>query len=127
MTRRPLALLAAFAALSAVCATAAVAATRVSNATLTVTPSSVQRGKLVLVRGNAGACPVGDSVTVMSRAFVGTHRFAGVPAVFTKVRLHHRFHASTRIPAHKRRGRYDVTARCGGGNFGVVAHLVVLP
>ena len=109
--------------MGAVAATAVAAPTRVS---LTVTPTTVHRGALVIVRGNAGACPVGDTVTIMSRAFARTHTFAGVPAVGAKVRARHRFNVSTRIPAGKRPGRYGVNARCGGGNLGITAHLVVL-
>jgi hypothetical protein len=97
------------------------------RATLAVAPTPVHRGALVYIRGNAGDCPVHDSVTVISRAFPRTHEFAGVPAVLTPVRLHHLFRASTRIPSTKAPGRYVVTARCGGGTFGVAAHITVLP
>ena len=96
------------------------------RATLTVSPTVVHRGALVLIRGNAGACPVRDTVTIMSRAFPRRHEFAGIPAVLTPVRLHHLFRATTRIPVTKGLGRYVVTARCGGGNFGVSAHLRIL-
>jgi hypothetical protein len=94
---------------------------------LTVTPSAVHRGHGVLIRGSAGSCPVGDRVTIISRAFPHTHDFAGVPAVFAKVVAGGRFRATTIIPRRRRTGRYGVTARCGGGNLGVLAHLRVLP
>jgi hypothetical protein len=64
-------------------------------------------------------------VTVISRAFVHTHDFAGVPAVFALVRTGGKFAVRTTIPRTKKHGRYTVTARCGGGNLGVVAHLRV--
>ena len=62
---------------------------------------------------------------VISHAFPRTHEFAGVPAVLARVRGDGHFRATTRIPRHKRSGRYGVTARCGGGNLGVIAWLTV--
>jgi hypothetical protein len=106
----------------AVLAAAALAMTPVF---LKVTPSAVYRGHVVTIRGNAGSCSVGDTVSVLSRAFVHTHDFAGVPAVLAKVKSGGGFGATTRIPARRRPGRYVVTARCGGGNLGVTAHLRV--
>jgi hypothetical protein len=35
------------------------------------------------------------------------------------------FRASTVIPRMRKPGRYVVTARCGGGNLGITAHLTV--
>ena len=62
---------------------------------------------------------------MISRAFAHTHDFAGLPAVFTPVRTGDRYSVRVRIPA-SRHGRYGITARCGGGTFGVSAHLKVL-
>jgi hypothetical protein len=104
-------------------ATAAVAAP--SAVFLKVTPSTVYRGHVVTVRGNAGSCPVGDTMTIISRAFPHTHDFAGVPALFAKVKTGGAFSASTRIPAKRKPGKYGITARCGGGNLGVSARLTV--
>ena len=92
---------------------------------LAVTPSTVRRGRTVLVHGVAGDCTAGDAVTVLSRAFAATHSFAGVPAVPAEVGSAGRYSATTRIPATRRPGRYLVTARCGGGNLGVSVHLTV--
>jgi hypothetical protein len=114
---------AAVVAASLLVATAAGAAR--SSVFLTVTPSTVERGHLVLIRGSAGDCPVGDAVTVISRAFPRIHEFAGVPAVFAKVRAGGHFRATTRIPLRRRVGRYAVTARCGGGNLGILVRLTV--
>jgi len=122
--RKPL--LVALVVLAAVAVAAVAASAATARVSLSVTPSTVHRGHLVTISGNAGSCPVGDTVTVMSRAFARVHEFAGIPAVLTRVRARHRFHATTRIPARKRPGRYVVTARCGGGNFGVSPHLTVL-
>jgi hypothetical protein len=44
--------------------------------------------------------------------------------VFTPVRAGDHYSVRVRIPASKH-GRYAITARCGGGNFGVTAHLRV--
>src|SRR5947209_19277552 len=96
------ALLAAFAA-SAGTALAA-------QPTLIVAPASIHPGGMVEVRGNAGDCPVGDSVTIISRAFAGTHEFAGVPAVFAKVQAEGVFRVTARIPRGRAAGRYVITA-----------------
>src|SRR5262249_31971651 len=72
-------------ALAAVMATAAVAGGAVSRPSITVTPTVVERGHDVLVRGSAAGCPKGDAVTLLSRAFVHTHDFAGVSAVYARV------------------------------------------
>jgi len=93
---------------------------------LTVSPSVVDRGRNVTLRGSADGCSAGNTVTLISRAFVHTHDFAGLPAVLTRVRAGGTFHVVTRIPATKTPGRYGITARCGGGNLGVLAHLRVL-
>ena len=119
------ALLVALAALLA--AFVAVAGAAPPRALLTVTPSSVHRGGHVQILGWAASCPVGDTVTIMSRAFQSSHAFAGVPAVLTRVRRHELFGTTARIRRRVRPGRYDVTARCGGGNLGVAEHLVVRP
>lgn len=92
---------------------------------LTVTPKTVHRGRTVLVRGVAGACTAGDTVTVLSRAFSRAHTFAGVPAVYGQVGAAGRFSAKAWIPSLRRPGSYVLTARCGGGNLGVSAHLLV--
>jgi hypothetical protein len=96
-----------------------------SAPSLTLTPSSVKRGHTVLIKGSADGCTVGNTVFILSRAFVHTHDFAGVPAVLARVRTGGTFRVTTRIPARKRPGRYGVTARCGGGNLGVLRHLTV--
>ena len=115
--------LAGVAALPATLATAAVAAAAVPS--LSLTPSSVTRGHTVLIKGSADGCSVGNTVFIISRAFVHTHEFAGVSAVLARVKYGGSFRVTTRIPASKRPGRYGVTARCGGGNLGVLKHLTV--
>ena len=111
------------AALVAALATAATATAGVPS--LTLTPSSVKRGNTVLIKGSADGCAVGDRVFIISRAFVHAHDFAGLPAVLAKVKYGGSFRVTTRIPATKRPGRYRVTARCGGGNLGILKYLTV--
>ena len=65
---------------------------------LTLMPNPVVRGHVVQVAGSAGDCPTGDAVTILSHAFVHTHDFAGVPAVYARVRAGGAFHVSTRVP-----------------------------
>jgi hypothetical protein len=111
--------------LLAVAALAAAGAASASTVHLTVSPGIVHRGGTVHIRGNAGDCSVGNNVFVLSRAFVHTHEFAGVSAVLARVRSGGAFRATTVIPRTRRPGRYNVTARCGGGNLGVLLHLTV--
>ena len=92
---------------------------------MSVFPSTVSAGHKVKIKGNADGCSVGNTVFVLSRAFVHTHHFAGVPAVLALVRTGGKFAVRTTIPRTKKHGRYVVTARCGGGNLGVSAHLRV--
>src|SRR5439155_1124443 len=65
------------------------------------------------------------AVFVLSRAFVAVHSFAGVPAVLARVRRDGSFRAATVIPAARKPGRYGVTARCGGGNLGLLRILTI--
>src|SRR6266545_2653415 len=92
---------------------------------LTLTPSSVKQGHVVVIMGSADGCAVGNTVFIISRAFVHTHDFAGVPAVLAKVKADHSFRTSTRIPLGKKAVLFRVTARCGGGNLGVLRHLIL--
>jgi hypothetical protein len=94
--------------------------------TINVKPKSVHAGKRVHVFGSAGGCPQGDSVTLMSRAFPNTHEFAGINAVFTPVKANGRYSVRVRIPANRTPKRYRISARCGGGNFGILRKLRVL-
>jgi hypothetical protein len=104
---------------------AVVSTAAASAPSLSLTPSSVRRGHTVLMKGSADGCTVGNTVFILSRAFVHTHDFAGVPAVLAKVKAGGLYRVSTRIPATKKPGRYAVTARCGGGNLGFLKHLTV--
>ena len=92
---------------------------------LVVSPTVVHPGGAVRVTGNADGCPRGDTVLILSRAFSSRTGFAGVPALRARVRAGGAFATTGRIRVHAARGRYGVTARCGGGNLGVEAHVTV--
>ena len=83
-------------------ATATAAGASGSSVSLKVTPATVHRGGTVTVHGDAAPCPVGDQVTIISHAFPVTHLFAGVPAVFAKVRAGGFFSTRTTIPGTAR-------------------------
>jgi hypothetical protein len=101
----------------------------VAPVTLRVSPSSVAAGGSVTVSGSVGPDSAGSEcatgVTLLSRAFVHTQDFAGVPAVDAAVRPDGSFKATTTIPRSKAAGSYTITGRCGGANLGVSATLVV--
>jgi len=106
-----------------------VAATGVALAaepTIKVSPTTVLQGYEVRVFGVVPDCPVGNRVTLLSRAFSHRHEFAGVPAIFAEVKAGHKYSKRTLIPARRQPGRYGITGRCGGGSLGVVAHLRVI-
>ncbi len=92
--------------------------------TILVTPGKVNPGYKVRVHGNASVCPAGDQLALLSHAFSGAHKYAGVPAVYTTVKPNGSYAVTTKIPGG-RHGRYKITGRCGGGGLGVVAHLSV--
>ena len=108
-------------ALLAVCGVAAAA-----GPSIRVQPASVHAGQRVVISGNVGGCPVCDRVSLLSKAFSHRHEFAGVPAVYARVRSNGRYGHSVLIPSGRAAKRYVITARCGGGNFGVSAHVRVL-
>jgi hypothetical protein len=91
---------------------------------LHVRPQVVAPGGRVKVTGNADGCPRGDVVTIISRAFPG-HGFAGIGAITARVRAGGSFAAIGHVRRNARKGRYGITARCGGGNFGVIVYLRV--
>jgi hypothetical protein len=98
-------------------------------ATLQVSPGSVAAGDTVVVSGSVGPAPEGSacatSVLLLSRAFVDTHEFAGVPAVTAAVKPGGAFRTTTKIPSSTPAGIYNVSGRCGFGNIGASATLQV--
>jgi len=103
---------------------AAVAGAATSKVSLHVSPAIVSPGGFVHVYGNADGCPRGDAVIVLSRPFAG-RPFAGVGTITARVRAGGAFSATGRVRRLARPGRYAVTARCGGGNLGVLVHIRV--
>jgi hypothetical protein len=95
-------------------------------AAIHVNPRSVVAGHTVTVSGSVGSdsseC---SAVTLLSRAFVHTYDFADVPAIGATVKPDGTFTVTTTIPRSKAAGTYTITGRCGGGNLGVSATLVV--
>ena len=88
-----------------------------ARASLFVRPSVVARGGRVHVFGNAGLCPRGDTVLVLSRPFAG-RSFAGLGAITAPVRAHGSFSAFGHLRPNAKPGRYTVSARCGGNLAG---------
>lgn len=86
---------------------------------LSVHPASIARGGTVSVSGSG--CRAGDLVYLISPPFVGNAFVAH--SVATRARSNGAFSRSVRIRKSIRAGRYAITARCGGGNLGVAAHL----
>ena len=111
--------LVAFAVLLAGATAAAAARPR-----LTVRPALAAPRAAVVVSGNAGSCPVGDTVTAISQAFPG-HAFGAAGTLSGRVRAGHAFSFGGYLRRALKPGRYAVTARCGGGNLGVVAYVRV--
>jgi hypothetical protein len=105
-------------------ATSATAAGATTRPSLHVRPTVVDPGGRVTVTGNADGCPRGDTVTIISRVFPG-QGFAGVGAISGRVRAGGAFSATGRARANAKAGRYGITARCGGGNLGVLVYLRV--
>jgi len=89
---------------------------------LRVHPTRVARGGRVTVSGRG--CVAGDDVLLISTPFAG-HAFVA-HSVATQTRPPSgAFSRVVRIRINVRPGRYAITARCGGANLGVAAHLRV--
>jgi hypothetical protein len=115
-------LIAAFVAL-AVLAPAALAATQ----SLKLTPGKVAPGKTTTVSGSVGSgCQTGktgDAAIIISKAFkgvTGSKNFAGVPSVSASLAnsTNGSFSIKVKLAKKIKTGKYSVTGRCGGGNFG---------
>jgi hypothetical protein len=93
-------------------------------ASLQVTPATVPAGRTVTV---SGTCEANSAGSVISHAFLhdATHDFAGVGAVSFTTGSTGAFVTHPVIPRSTLPGSYEITARCGGGNLGIAAHLTV--
>src|ERR671937_646113 len=96
-------------------------AVAVLAATLHVTPTVAARGTVVTFTGSG--CTAGDTVFLISRLFPG-HAY-GVGAISTRARANGHFLRRFRIRLTTPPRRYGITARCGGGNLGIVVHMRV--
>jgi hypothetical protein len=94
------------------------------SASIQVSPTSQQAGGSVRV---SGTCEANTSGFALSHAFLhdATHDFAGVGAAPFTTNATGAFAVTASIPASIPAGTYTVSARCGGGNIGVTATLVV--
>jgi hypothetical protein len=102
----------------------------VSAASINVAPTTVAPGGNVRLTGDVLAdgtpgCDVSGGVTLISDAFVGLGEFAGVGAVNLPVDATGHFDTTVTLSASVTAGTYSIGGRCGGGNLGVSANLVV--
>jgi len=100
---------------------AATPALAAGGAALTASPASLSRGSTVTFTG--AGCLRGDSVILISKLFPG-HAY-GEGAIRTIARANGHFTRRFVVRMTSAPGRYAVTARCGGGNLGIVAHVRV--
>lgn len=103
--------------------------TTASAASINVAPTSVPVGGTVTVSGDVlgprgPACVVPGQVTLISGAFAGQGSFQNQD-VETTADGNGRFSTRATILSGVRPGTYSITGRCGGGNLGVQATLVV--
>ncbi|MGZ4613829.1 MAG: hypothetical protein ACXV1K_11775 [Kineosporiaceae bacterium] len=91
---------------------------------LSVSPTTTAPGTTVHV---SGSCGHQTSGFVISPAFLhdSSHDFAGVGAVSFSTGAGGGFSVDAAVPASIRPGSYTVSARCGGGNLGITATLIV--
>jgi hypothetical protein len=90
---------------------------------LAVTPAVTTPGARVHIDGVAPGCPAGSTVIAISSAFPG-HAY-GNGTLEGRVGSGGAFAYTGRLRSRLRAGRYAVTARCGGGNLGIVVRLDV--
>ena len=102
----------------------------VSAASINVSPGTVAPGGNVRLSGDVLAggtpgCEVPATVTLISDAFAGLEEFAGVGAVNLPVDATGHFDSTVTLTASVAAGTYTISGRCGGGNLGVTATIVV--
>jgi hypothetical protein len=94
-----------------------------------VRPSAVAAGGVVTVSATSSPClnsreHVAQQVTLISAAFPG-HAFGREGAVNVRIGKRGSFSVRTHIRSGLRPGRYEVTARCGGGHLNAAAYIRV--
>ena len=103
-----------------------------SAASITVSPTTVPIGGTVTVSGDVLApggqpgCQLPGTVILLSGAFAGQGSFMNQD-VETTAGADGTFSVQAHILASVAPGTYTITGRCGGGNLGVQASLVVTP
>jgi hypothetical protein len=103
--------------IAALLAGAAVASA--ASPTIHASPSTIKRGHVLHVFGGVPGCQ--GSVTLLSKAFLRIHSFAGVSARFAALHGTARTYSiHVTVPKQRHPGAYTITGRCGGGNIGVV-------
>ena len=93
-----------------------------------VSPSPVVAGHSVTVSGSVGPEAAGSdcsSIILYSDAFAPTNNLGYMTPVYTTAKPSGTFTTTTTIPRSKPAGTNTITGRCGGGNLGVSATLVV--
>jgi hypothetical protein len=93
---------------------------------LKVSPKRAAQGQTVKVSGSVDhGCQIGhsgDVATIISKAFKGAtkHKFAGVPSVNASLAKSKdgTFSVKVTLASNVKPGKYTVSGRCGGGNFG---------
>jgi hypothetical protein len=108
-------------AATAVAVAALVGPAEAAPAALQVSPTTAPRGALVTFTG--AGCLRGETVFLISRLFPGNAY--GVGAISARVRASGHFLRRFRVRLGTPRRRYTITARCGGSNLGLAAHLRV--
>jgi hypothetical protein len=115
------------AGLLTVSAAPAAAASTSTAVVVQARPSPVIAGHPVTLSGSVGPEGVATDcadLILYSQAFARTHDLTMAP-VYTTAKPSGAFSVTTRIPRSKPAGTYDITGRCGGGNIGASATLVV--
>jgi|GEM_PF-5252238 len=102
----------------------------VSAASINVSPTTVSPGGDVRLTGDILAdgtpgCDVTGTVTLISDALAGLGEFAGVGAVDLPLDATGHFDSTVTLSASVAPGTYSIGGRCGGGNLGVSATVVV--
>jgi hypothetical protein len=102
----------------------------VSAVSINASPSTVAPGGNVRLSGDILAngtpgCDVTGTVTLISDAFAGLGEFAGVGAVYLPLDPTGSYDTTVTLSASVAPGTYSISGRCGGGNLGVTATIVV--
>src|SRR6266542_5995494 len=93
-----------------------------------VSPSPVAAGHAVTLSGSVGpdaAASDCSSISMYSIAFGPTNDDPAYTAAYATAKPTGSFTATITIPRAKPAGTYTITGRCGGGNLGASATLVV--